>query len=185
MDNLSFILCIGKESPPSWWDQLYEIVDFIGVFIGAIVGLIAIITFVGTYFFRTIKIVGWSYGNNIYSGYRFGVILQNRCLSALSIRRISIILDDEEEVIVFSSNPLASQDDISNIEITPFQVKTICSPNSTKQLFEKGSLEKYKKIVFCFTHSDEKQTKVRYRLKKIKKNQRKVFVPRQGLSNYY
>ena len=173
------ILCIEKATTSNWWNLLYDIVDFIGIIIGVAVGLIAIITFIGTYFFRKIKVTGWSYSSNIYTGYRFGIIIQNRCLSGLSIKQISVILDDAEEIVIFNSNQLAIQGENQNIELNPFQVKSIYSPNSTVQMFEKKSFEKYKKIMFCFTYSDEKQTKIRYKLKKAKRNQRKVFFPRQ------
>lgn len=167
-------------SNTAFWQVIYSVADFIGIVVGIVVGIIAIVTFLETYYFKRIKILSWYKSANIYDGHRFGVTVQNRCLSTLAIKRVSIILEEAEEVVLFHATAPHSDDPTTSLRsIEPFKTEMFTSNGSTVPLFDKGNLENYRKIVFCFTHSDDSQTKVRYRLKKIKKNKYKTLFPKQ------
>lgn len=165
-----------------FWKTVYNIIDFIGIVAGIVVSIIAIVTFLGSYYFKRIKILGWYKSSNIYEGYKFSVSIQNRCLSTLTIKRVSIILDNIEEVVLFyPSNIFEDEGTQSNRSIEPFKTETFTSCGSTQPLFEKSDLEKYKKIVFSFIFSDNTQTNVRYKLKKIKRSKYKTLYPKQNV----
>lgn len=167
-------------SNTNFWQKIYNIADFIGIVAGIAVSVIAIVTFFGSYYFKRIKILGWYQSTNIYDGHKFSVSIQNRSLSALAIKRVSVILDNVEEVVLFSSNTLPGDDQSKAFRsIDPFKTDIFTSNGSTAPLFEKKQFVNYKKIVFCFTYADESRTKVRYRLKKIKKNKYKTLFPKQ------
>lgn len=164
------------------WQNVFNFTDFVNNIAAIIVSGIAIITFLRSYYLKRIKILGWHQSTNIYDGYRFGVSIQNRCLSTLAIKRVSVILDNSEEVVLFSSNTLPEDDQSKAFRsIEPFKTDVFTSNGSTTPLFEKKQFVEYKKIIFCFTHADESQTKVRYRLKKIKKNNYKTLIPKQSV----
>lgn len=167
-------------SNTDFWQIVYNIADFIGIVLGIVVSVTAIVTFLGSYYFKRIKIVGWANGAHINNGYSFLVTIQNRCLSPLSIKRVSIILDKTVEVLLFQSYTLMDgQDSVEVKTVEPFRTVTFVSNGSTLPLFERGSLDKYEHIMFCFTFSDESEAKIRYKLKPLKKKKYKTVVPRQ------
>lgn len=167
-------------SNTGFWQKVYNVADFIGIVLGIIVSVTAIVTFLGSYYFKRIKIVGWANGAHINNGYSFLVTIQNRCLSPLSIKRVSIILDKAVEVVLFQSYILLDgKESVEAKTVDPFKTETFVSNGSTLPLLERGSLDKYKHIVFCFTFSDESKTKIRHKLKPIKKNKYKTLIPRQ------
>lgn len=167
-------------SNTGFWQVVYNIADFIGIVLGVLVSVIAIVTFFGSYYFKRIKILGWHQSASIYDGYKFGVSIQNRSLSALAIKRVSVILDNVEEVVLFSSATLPEDDHTKAIRsIEPFKTDVFTSSGSTTPLFEKKQFVNYKRIVFCFTYADESQTKVRYKLRKVKKSKYKTLIPKQ------
>lgn len=162
------------------WQIIYSIADFVGIVTGIVVGFTVIGTFLITYFFKRIKILDWFYSSDMYNGYRFGFSIQNRCLSTLSFKRISLILNDTDEIVLFTADPLAlTEAGKPYLSITPFQSESVCSKYSTLPLLQKGSLGEYKKIVFCFTYPDDKEQIIRYRFRKKKKKFTNVIYPKQ------
>ena len=167
-------------SKTDFWQIVYNIADFIGIVLGIAVSVIAIVTFFGSYYSKRIKIVGWANGAHINNGYNFLVTIQNRCLSPLLIKRVSLILDKEVEVVLFQSFTLMDGKDSVEIRtVDPFKTETFVSNGSTLPLLERGSLDKYKHIMFCFTFSDGSEAKIRYKLKPIKEKKYRTLVPKQ------
>lgn len=78
-------------SNPSVWKVIYEIVDFLGIIVGILVGIIAIATFFRTYLSKHMKILGWYYSSHICEGYIFGINVQNKCLTTLCFKQVIVL----------------------------------------------------------------------------------------------
>lgn len=159
----------------STWQGIYDVLDVANIILGIIVSVTAIWIFVKTYLLKNVKFLSWRCGYSIYSGYSIGVMIQSRSLSTLSIREVSVILDNSEEVSLMCIKE-GSEDE--HLIIEPFKTKQILSEGSITPLLDKKALDKYDKLQLRLVFSDGSSKKIKFKYKKDKNKEDKKKYPK-------
>ena len=149
------------------FEDIYMFVDLIGIVLGIIVSITAIIVFVRTYITKNIVFLNWANSCSLTDGYQFGVTLQNKGLSTVSIKKVVLCLDDEHIVLKQILSPIPYQDE-EEIVIEPFHTLKIISKGATVPLFENELLSNYKKMALKIEFSDGTIKIIKYKIKKRK-----------------
>lgn len=158
----------------SVWQGIYDVLDVINIILGIIVSATTIWIFCKTYLFKGVKFLSWNCGCSIDKGYTIGVVVQSRCLSTLSIKQISLLLDDGEEICLKDVGQISDEE---HIIIEPFKTLKIVSDGSVKPLLNKFSLGEYKNLQLKFLFSDDSTKTVRFKHKKRKSINKKMKYP--------
>ncbi len=151
------------------FEDIYMFIDLIGIVLGIIVSITAIIVFVRTYITKNIVFLNWTNSCSITDGYRFGITLQNKGLSTVSIKKVVLCLDNEHIVLKQVLSPMSFQDeDEDEIVIEPFHTQRIISNGATVPLFENKLLSNYQKMALKIEFSDGTTKIIKYKNKKRK-----------------
>lgn len=151
------------------WNNIYSIVDFVGIMLGIFVSITAIMVFIRTYITRNMQLLSWTSSFGIVEGHQFRVILQSKCLRTLSIKKVVLVIGDEEIVLkeIFS---VRNDENDEPIIVKPFQTVDILSKGATYPLFESDLLSNCKNIAVKITFFDGKTKKCKYKIHKKKSN---------------
>ena len=151
------------------FEDIYMFVDLIGIVLGIIVSITAIIVFVRTYITKNIVFLNWANSCSLTDGYQFGVTLQNKGLSTVSIKKIVLCLDDEHIVIKEILSPMFEQED-DDIVVKPFHTVKIISEGASIPLFENELLSNCKKMALKIEFSDGTTKIIKYKTQNRKKS---------------
>lgn len=140
---------------------LYKALTVIG---GSCITLIGIYTFYRTFISKKIRFLGIGFFSDLWEGESFNVIVQNWSLSAISIRKVILVVNDDYEVVV--------KEYPEQFLLEPLKAVRIDSGNMSESLFFDENVfdSNFKLLFYC---SDNKVLTTSLKSKKHHKKQKK------------